>query len=282
MGALTVTISALSTLLLAALAYTVGTAGRMLGSPAVAIGGSAALGVAAGAFLIVPALTDLPGVVAEFWSEQPLLAKVTATPSDLPSALKELRRHGARPVGSEVTVELTLGEPVDPERQRWIERKVRVAFPGIGSARFASPSKLVLTLDTRRVKLEDVPKLVDRVSGWITYTSGYVVVGASATVKVRARRSALSDVQERFRGLVNVSVLFDPSRVVKQRVARCIPAPATALATTVGAFVLLGVAGWHGAVGRVVGIIRRKVRELEIERRRRRVVRLGKAGEVQR
>ncbi|MEO2240847.1 MAG: hypothetical protein ABGY09_02120 [Euryarchaeota archaeon] len=284
MGALTVTISGLSTLLLAVIAYTVGSVGRMIGSRAVAVAGPIALGVTAGTFLVVPALTDLPAVVSEFWSGKPVLAKVTASPSDLPKVVKELRRLGAKTVDRRVRLELTMGERVNPERQRWIERKVRIAFPGVVGARFVGPSKLVLVVDTSRVRLEDVPKLADRVSWWITYTSGYVVVGASSVLRVRAGRSALARVQEEFRGLVNVKVLYDPSRVVRERVARSLPSPLEALAMTVSGFALLGVTGWYGVVGRAVSAVGswcRKVRS-RVGGREGRVVRLGKVGKVRR
>ncbi len=284
MGALTVTISVLSTLLLAVIAYTVGSVGRTIGSRAVAVAGPIALGVAAGTFLVVPALTDLPGVVSEFWSGKPVLAKVTASPSDLPKMARELRRLGAKTVDRRVRLELTMGEKVNPERRRWIERKVRIAFPGIVEARFVRPGKLVRVVDTSRVRLEDVPKLADRVSWWITYTSGYVVVGASSVLQVRAGRGALARVQEEFRGLVNVKVLYDPSRVVRERVARSLPSPLEALAMTVSGFALLGVSGWYGVVGRVASAVRswcRKVKD-RMGRREGRVVRLGKVGEVRR
>ncbi len=284
MGALTVTISVLSTLLLAVIAYTVGSVGRTIGSRAVAVAGPIALGVAAGTFLVVPALTDLPGVVSEFWSGKPVLAKVTASPSDLPKVARELRRLGAKTVDRRVRLELTMGEKVNPERRRWIERKVRIAFPGIVEARFVRPGKLVLVVDTSRVRLEDVPKLADRVSWWITYTSGYVVVGASSVLQVRAGRGALARVQEEFRGLVNVKVLYDPSRVVRERVARFLPSPLEALAMTVSGFALLGVSGWYGVAGRVASAVRSWCQKIKdrVGRREGRVVRLGKVGEVRR
>ncbi|WP_456481876.1 hypothetical protein [Methanopyrus sp.] len=274
MGAAFVTVATLTVVLLALLTYSIGVVGRWIKAPKATILGATIIGAGVGLFLLVPMLSDIPKVVAGL-EKGCLTVELSTAPSDLPKALDTVKKYRGRPVGRYLKLEVAMSEPVPPERRKWFESKVPRVLPGVKHARFVSPTKMVITLDLKSVPPSKVSRLADELSGWITYTSGFVVVGTTATLYVEVPPSEYSDLKEEIREIADLRVVYDPTKAAQRRIARTLPSPRTTVIASTLAFAGIAAMGWYGVsniVGPLVSFLRGSLEE------GRRVVRREKGG----
>ncbi|HII70642.1 hypothetical protein [Methanopyrus kandleri] len=252
MGAAFVTVATLTTVLLALLTYSIGVVGRWIKAPIATTLGAAIIGAGVGLFLLAPMLSDIPKVVAGLEKNGYLTVELSTAPSDLPKALEAVKKYRGKPVGRYLELEVAMSEPVPSDRRRWFESKVPKVFPGVKDVRFSSPTKMVVRMDLKSVPPSKVSQLADELSGWITYTSGFVVVGVTATIDVEVPPSEYADLKGEIREIADLRVIYDPTKAAQRRIARMLPSPRTTVIASTLAFAGIAVIGWYG-ISHIIG-----------------------------
>ncbi|WP_457614750.1 hypothetical protein [Methanopyrus sp.] len=246
MGAAFVTAATLTTVLLAILTYSIGVVGRWIKAPIATTLGAAIIGTGVGLFLLVPMLSEIPKVVAGLEKNGYLTVELSTAPSDLPKALKEVERYHGKPIGRYLKLEVALNEPVPPDRRKWFEFKVPKIFPGVKDVRFLSPTKMIVRIDLSSVPPSKVSQLADKLSWWITYTSGFVVVGTTTAIDVKVPLSEYTDLKGEISDIADLKVIYNPTKATQQKIARMLPSPSTVIIASVLTFVGIMAMGWYG------------------------------------
>ncbi|WP_456455757.1 hypothetical protein [Methanopyrus sp.] len=254
MGAAFVTAAALTTVLLALLTYSIGVVGRWIKAPIATTLGAAIIGAGVGLFLLAPMLSDIPKVVAGLEKNGYLTVELSTAPPDLPKALEVVKKYRGKPIGRYLELEVALNEPVPSDRRKWFESKVPKILPGVKDVRFSSSTKMIVRIDLNSVPPSKISQLADELSGWITYTSGFVVVGVTATIDVEIPPSEYTDLKREIREIADLRVIYDPTKAAQQRIARMLPSPRTTIIASILVFTGIAAMGWYG-ISRIIDLL---------------------------
>ncbi|WP_457620534.1 hypothetical protein [Methanopyrus sp.] len=281
MGAAFVTAATLTTVLLALLTYSIGVVGRWIKAPIATTLGAAIIGIGVGLFLLAPMLSEIPKVVAGLEKNGYLTVELSTAPSDLPKALEAVKKYRGKPVGRYLELEVALNESVPSDRRKWFESKVPKILPGVKDARFSSPTKMIVRVDLRSVPPSKISQLADKLSWWITYTSGFVVVGTTATIDVQVPPSEYTDLKGEIRDIADLKVIYDPTKATQEKIARILPSPSTVIIASALTFAGIAAVGWYG-IGHIIDSLtsplKRFVEGTRLVRREKDRIRRGTSG----